>query len=108
MIELHTGTVVKNFIDGKIIETIQNEKKATFGCSRNLNDCFIDFSFDTELMQRYFNALTHPYPLPRIRIKIHEGYLIISELRTENGQYTNPRTLVKTGYHILKGIINDY
>lgn len=142
LIKLHTGTVVKNFINGKIVGTIQNEEEATFGCRRNLNDCFIDFSFDTELMQRYFKALTPPYPLPRIRIKdtvyeitnaeivnrtcfsaigrvqnidnrgiwikIHKGYLIISELRTDDGRYINPRTLVTTGYRILKEVINDY
>ena len=74
LIERNAGKIIKNYLDGKIKPIKQNHEEATFGCKRNLDDCIIDFWWDNELLQKYFRALTPPYPLPRIVIdgKLYE------------------------------------
>lgn len=72
------GSVVENYILGKIKPTQQNHSHATWGCRRNeLEDCLIDFNVNTKELRRYFAALSDPYPLPKI--KINDTYYEILE-----------------------------
>jgi len=65
----NSGKVLKRYIQGKIIPRAQNSDKATYGVRRNLDDCFVNFDLDNKLLERFFIALTPPYPLPRLQIK---------------------------------------
>ncbi len=74
--------VLADYLDGKITPTPQNKEEALWGCRRNLDDCLIDFNWDNRIINRFFKALTEPYPLPRILVrgKIYEviDYKLVS------------------------------
>jgi methionyl-tRNA formyltransferase len=80
LVELNTGEVLLNYLNGDIKPIKQNINEATFGCRRNLSDCIIDFNMDIALMKRFFKALTVPYPLPRLSIKEQMYEVVDSEI----------------------------
>lgn len=65
----HSGSVLCDYLDGKLKPIPQDDSIATFGARRNLDDCVVDFNMPNMLLRRFFHALTPPYPLPRIYIK---------------------------------------
>ncbi|MEG0408748.1 MAG: formyltransferase family protein [Bacilli bacterium] len=65
-IDSKLGELIINYIDGNIILIKQDVEKASWVPKRNLNDCVIDFNMEYILLNRFFKALTYPYPLPRI------------------------------------------
>lgn len=65
----HSGHVLSDFIDKKIIPVPQNSDEVLFGCKRNKDDCLIDFEWSNRIIGLFFKALTYPYPLPRICMK---------------------------------------
>jgi len=69
MILLHAGKDISAFMQGEIIPEPQKHETAIFSCKRNLNDCLIDFCWNNKTINLFFQALTTPYPLPRIRLK---------------------------------------
>lgn len=77
LIEKNAGKVIYDFLNGEIYAVPQNESEALFGARRNLIDCLVDFNWSNELLRRYFQALTEPYPLPLLKIN-NELYEIIS------------------------------
>ena len=90
----NSGKVLKGYIQGKIIPRTQNSDKATYGVRRNLNDCFVNFDHDNKLLERFFIALTPPYPLPRLEIKsktyeILDYKLIKRKYYSSNGRVVN-------------------
>lgn len=133
LVEQHAGQVVSDYMLGHIQAVTQDETKATFGAKRNLEDCLIDFTWKNVLIERYFAALTEPYPLPLLKIKgklfevldheivdrdyfgptgravyidnrgvwikIEEGFLIISKVRSwETKEVSELKELVGIGH----------
>lgn len=86
LIEQHAGEIVYNYIIGAISPVEQNHEEATFGCRRNLEDCLVDYNMENIYMERFFKALTYPYPLPRIKVK-GKVYEVVKHKIVENRYY---------------------
>ncbi|USD38666.1 methionyl-tRNA formyltransferase [Ferrimonas sp. SCSIO 43195] len=63
------GGVVKSYINGEIVETVQNFEEATWVPRRNLDDCLIDYNETVHEISLLFRALVRPYPLPMIEVE---------------------------------------
>jgi methionyl-tRNA formyltransferase len=59
--ERHLGETVLRFING-YEGTLQDEREATYGCSRGPDDGEIDWSQTTDRIHRFIRALTDPFP----------------------------------------------
>lgn len=57
------------YLQGLLPSVPQNEKAAIWCGKRNLADCYLNFSEDSEELKRIFRALCSPYPYPRIEYK---------------------------------------
>jgi len=69
LVEQHTGEVLSDYLLGRIVPVPQDDSAATYGARRNLSDCLVDFHWPNELLRRFFQALTPPYPLPMLKIR---------------------------------------
>lgn len=63
------GEVVIRYMLGETSPTKQDKDLATWVPKRNLDDCIIDFNWSNTIINRFFLALSPPYPLPRVIIK---------------------------------------
>lgn len=68
-VERKLGSIVLQYINGKIKPIIQDKKNATWCGKRNLDDCIINFEWENKRLEMFFKALVQPYPLPRIHVK---------------------------------------
>ena len=68
LVRENVGRVVSEFVNGRIIPTKQDDSKATYGAKRNLDDCYIDFTYTNLMLERLNKALTYPYPRPMLKI----------------------------------------
>jgi methionyl-tRNA formyltransferase len=68
-LEKNLYNTIFNYYRGKTKKIKQNKKHATWVCKRNLEDCIIDFNKSIKYIERFFLALSSPYPLPIIVIK---------------------------------------
>ncbi len=85
----HAGEVCYNYITGNIIPTVQDEERATFGAKRNLDDCYVDFMMSNVYLERFFKALTPPYPCPMLLIK-KKRYEIVGNMHIVRREYFGP------------------
>lgn len=65
----HAGGTLAGYIKGNIAAVPQKEEEALYGAKRNLDDCLIDFNMEHEMLERFFRALTNPYPKPLVKVK---------------------------------------
>ncbi len=86
LIEIQSGELLYHYILGNIKPIQQDDSKATYGAKRNMMDCVIDFNWTNELLNRYFLALTEPYPLPMLKIN-GELYEVLDHLILEKNYF---------------------
>lgn len=79
LVELHSGEVLSDYVLGRRKPEPQDDSAATYGARRNLEDCLIDFEWPNEMLERFFQALTPPYPLPMLKIR-GEMYRVLDHL----------------------------
>ena len=80
IIEDNTGRLCRDYINGSITPVPQDRsQKIMYGARRNYDDCLIDFTMSNEMLERYFRALTRPYPLPMLLIK-GEKYEVLDHI----------------------------
>lgn len=63
------GRVIHEFWAGNVTPHPQDKSLATWVPRRNADDCNIDFQSTCAALRRFFRALVHPYPLPRIVVR---------------------------------------
>ena len=69
-IRLNLCRVVLSYLSGELKPIKQDKKLASWVPRRNLLDCKINFNeMDIKFLQRFFLALSPPYPLPYIEVK---------------------------------------
>lgn len=110
----HAGTVLHDYSLGRIEAKPQDNDSATFGAKRNLDDCYLDFYMENQMMERFFKALTHPYPHPMLQIKGKryeiEDHLIVEKRyfgpvgRVINIDHKGVWIKIKDGYLIIKKV----
>ena len=61
--------VLSKYMSNEIVARPQDKRLATWCPKRNLTDCVVDFTWPNAIIDRFFLALTPPYPLPRIIIR---------------------------------------
>lgn len=93
-LEENLGDIIIGYMNGEIELVKQNKKDATWVPRRNLNDCIVDFNMSAEMMEKFFKALTAPYPLPRIQLnsdiyEIVDGEILKKEYYCETGRVVN-------------------
>ena len=66
------GSVINDYIDGKIFLRENDKSQATWVGRRNHNDCKVDFNKDLRYLNCFFRALVAPYPLPYVIYKGEE------------------------------------
>lgn len=86
LVHIHSGKTLTDYINNKIVPVPQNKYECTFGCKRNISDCIIDFELPYEYIERFFKALTKPYPLPMLNIK-GEKFEVLDHLLVKNDYY---------------------
>jgi len=93
-LEKNLANIIVSYMNEEIKLLKQNKDEATWVPRRNLNDCLVDYNMSVEMMERFFKALTAPYPLPRVQLngdiyEILEGKLIKKEYYCETGRVVN-------------------
>lgn len=78
------GGVVERYLNDDIKLTKQDYAQATFVGRRNKNDCRIEFTNSSKLIERMFKALVEPYPLPFFVYKEKEYEVITAEIIHKN------------------------
>ena len=93
-VENNLGRVVLDYMNNKITPIKQNRNEATWVTKRNLTDCVIDFDESNKQIEAMFRVLTHPYPLPMLKIKdvlyeVLNHQLLDCEYKMHNGRVVN-------------------
>ena len=103
------GAVVDKFICGELTTKVQDHSQATWVSRRNLKDCKIDFTLENKFLERFFQALSAPYPLPffelnGIKYEVTQCSFDYPEYYAESGKVVNVDengAYVKTGDSII-------
>ncbi len=86
LVEENAGQVIYKYITGQIEAVKQDKTLACYGYRRNLDDCLIDFNMNNIMLERFFKALTKPYPMPMLMIR-GEKYEVLDHLIIKNDYY---------------------
>jgi methionyl-tRNA formyltransferase len=87
-VEKELGHIVQSYLRNEIVITSQDKLMATWVARRNQSDCFIDFSWNTDFLRRFFKAMVSPYPLPMLRVS-GEVYEVVDYDILDKDYYTH-------------------
>lgn len=112
----HLGTIVRDFIDGKITPSVQDKTLASWVGKRSLEDCRIDFNQPIKYLKAFFRALVPPYPLPffdsgGMRYHVTDVFFFPSGVITHIGRILNIDDeglwiKVQDGYLVIKRLVD--